>query len=87
MGGAWGCARGAAWGRVGVRHAAALGRGMWLHGSEACDCAVAQRGAPPVRCVRQHRAQRVIAQGAQHGAAQGRGMRLRWSDACSWAEA
>ena len=59
---------------------------MQLRWSEACGCAGA-RGAPPVRCMGQRKAQHEIAQGAQHGAAHGRGMRLRWSVASSWAEA
>ena len=45
MGGAWGCARGAAWGRVGVRHAAALERGMRLRWGAAWGSAGAPRGA------------------------------------------
>ena len=83
MGGPWGCARGEAWGRVGVWHAALLEHVMQLPWSEARGCARAPRGAPPVRCVGQRRAQREIAQGAKHGAAQGRGMRRRWSVASS----
>ena len=87
MGVAWGCARNAAWGRVGVQHAAVLEHAMQLHWSKACGCARAPRGAPPVRCVGQRRAQREITQEAKHGAAQGRRMRLRQSAASSWAEA
>ena len=77
MGGAWGCARGAAWGGVGVRHAAAMEHGMQLHWSEAYRCARAPRGAPLVRCMGQRRAPCETEQGAKHGAAQGRGMQLR----------
>ena len=51
------------WGRVGVRHAAALERGMRLHWSEVCGCPGAQRGAPPVRCLGQRTAQRDLSKG------------------------
>ena len=102
MGGAWACARGATWGRVGVRHAAAVERGIRLQWSEACSCAGAQRGAPPVRCVGQHRAQRELCKGCSmwlhRGAAwdrtgalcqavQGLGMRLQRGVAWGWARA